>query len=280
MYKKTLKTLEYDKILGQLAEFTSFSAGEALVRQLSPTSDVDLAIEWQTQTTEARALLESRNDVTIGGARDIRHWVDNAMLGFILQPDELLEIQATIIAGRELRRKLIKSGDSVPNLASIAELMEEFPGIVSRINNVLDERGEIVDSASEKLAYIRRQLQIIHGRIQDKLRSLLLSNQNQYLQEPTISLRGGRYVVPLMANHKGRIKGIVHDQSNSGATLWIEPVNTVDLNNEYRSLKLSEEEEIQRILAELSSLVGDQGEALKRLVERIAELDLIFAKAR
>jgi DNA mismatch repair protein MutS2 len=280
MDEKTLKTLEYNKILGQLAEYTSFSAGEAVVHQLKPTSDMDLAIEWQAQTTEARALFGTSSDVSIGGARDIRRWVDNAMLGFILQPDELLEIQATIIAGRDLRRKLIKRCDSLPNLASIAELMEECPGIVSRISSVLDERGEIVDSASEKLAYIRRQLQIIHGRIQDKLRSLLVSSQNQYLQEPTISLRGGRYVVPLMANHKGRIKGIIHDQSNSGATLWIEPLNTVDQNNEYRSLQIAEEEEIQRILAELSILVADQGDALKRLVERIAELDLIFAKAR
>ncbi|GMQ78407.1 MAG: endonuclease MutS2 [Anaerolineae bacterium] len=280
MDEKTLKTLEYDKILGQLAEYTSFSAGEALVHQLTPTSDVDQAIEWQAQTTEARVLFDSRSDVSIGGARDIRRWVDNAMLGFVLQPDEFLEIQATIIAGRDLRRKLIKSADSLPNLASIAELMEECPGIVSRINAVLDERGEIVDSASETLAHIRQQLQIIRGRIQDKLRSLLVSNQNQYLQELTISLRGGRYVVPLMANHKGRIKGIVHDQSNSGATLWIEPFNTVDLNNEYRFLQIAEEEEIQRILAELSVLVADQGDALKRLVERIAEFDLIFAKAR
>ncbi len=280
MDEKTLKTLEYDKILGQLAEYTSFSAGEALVHQLTPTSNMDRAIEWQAQTTEARDLLGARTDMSIGGARDIRRWVNNAMLGFILQPDELLEIQATIIAGRDLRRKLLKSCDSLPNLASIAELIEECPGIVSRISTVLDERGEIFDSASEKLAYIRRQLQIIHGRIQDKLRSLLVSNQNQYLQEPTISLRGGRYVVPLMANHKGRIKGVVHDQSNSGATLWIEPFNTVDLNNEYRSLQIAEEEEIQRILAELSILVADEGDALKRLVERIAELDLIFAKAR
>ena len=280
MDDKTLKTLEYDKILSQLAGYTSFSAGETLVRQFRPTSDMDLAIEWQAQTTEARLLSETTSGVTVGGARDIRRWVDNAMLGFILQPEELLEVQATIIAGRDLKRKLQKTYETMPKLASIAELMEECPGIVSRISASLDERGEVLDSASERLASIRRQMQIFHDRIQDKLRTLLASSQNQYLQEPTISLRGGRFVVPLMANHKGRIKGIVHDQSNSGATLWIEPLNTVDLNNEYRAMQIAEEEEVQRILAELSSLVADQGDALKRLVERIAELDLIFARAR
>ena len=280
MDEKALKILEYDKILGQLAEYTSFSAGETLVRQLKPTSDMTQAVEWQAQTAEARLLFDTTSGVTIGGARDIRRWLDNAMLGFILQPEELLEVQATIIAGRTLRRRLLKTGNTLPNLVGIAELMEECPGIVSRISSSIDERGEILDSASEKLATIRRQLQVFHDRIHDKLRSLLASSQNQYLQEPTISMRGGRYVVPLMANHKGRIKGIVHDHSNSGATLWIEPFNTVDLNNEYRSLQITEEEEIQRILAELSILIADQGDALKRLVERIAELDLIFAKAR
>jgi DNA mismatch repair protein MutS2 len=109
---------------------------------------------------------------------------------------------------------------------------------------------------------------------------LLNSERNQYLQEPTITLRGGRYVIPLKANHKGRIRGVVHDTSNSGATLWVEPLNTVDLNNEYRGLQMAEEEEIRRVLSELSGDVADNGEPIKRIVERMAELDLIFARAR
>jgi DNA mismatch repair protein MutS2 len=130
------------------------------------------------------------------------------------------------------------------------------------------------------LAGIRRELQIAHGRIQEKLRALLNSSQNKYLQEPIITTRSGRYVVPLKADYKGRIKGIVHDTSGSGATLWIEPFNTVDLNNKYRSLQLAEEEEIQRILAELTGKVAEQGDSIIRVVDRLAELDLIFARAR
>jgi DNA mismatch repair protein MutS2 len=164
-------------------------------------------------------------------------------------------------------------------LATIAELIEECPGIVSAISQALDDRGMVLDSASPELAKIRRELNIVHGRIQDKLQALINSSQNQYLQEPTITTRGGRYVVPLQANHKGRIKGIVHDQSNSGATLWIEPLNTVELNNDYRGLQLAENEEVQRILAELSAHVALQGESIKRAVDRLAELDLIFARA-
>jgi DNA mismatch repair protein MutS2 len=279
MDKKSRATLEFDKVLARLASYTSFSAGENLALHLEPTHDEDEARQWQAETQEAYILLDKRPDVRIGGARDVRRAADNAQRGFILPSEDLLEIRATISAGRDLRRKLVKNQDDFPSLAQIGELIEECPGLVSSINGALDERGDVLDTASAKLADIRRSLRVIHDRIQDKLRSLLNSSRGQYLQEPTITTRGGRYVVPLMANHKGRIKGIVHDQSNSGATLWIEPINTVDLNNEFRGLEISEEEEVQRILAELSALVAHHGDAIKRVVERLAELDLVFARA-
>ncbi len=279
MDKKSRSTLEFDKVLERMASHTSFSAGMTLALHSEPTFDEHEARQWQAETQEAYLLLDKRSDVRIGGARDVRRAADNAQRGFILPPEDLLEISATISAARDLRRKLTKAHADYPKLALIGELIEECPGVVSASGRTLDERGEVLDSASVKLADIRRDLRIIHDRIQEKLRSLLNSSRNQYLQEPTITTRGGRYVVPLMSNHKGRIKGIVHDQSNSGATLWIEPINTVDLNNEYRSLEIAEEEEIQRILAELSALVALHGDSIKRVAERLAELDLIFARA-
>jgi DNA mismatch repair protein MutS2 len=280
MDTKSQHTLEFDKILARLAEYTSFSAGRELALHQRPTTDEGEARLWQEETQEARGLLDRRTDVTIGGARDVRQVVDRAERGYILQPEELLNVRATISAGRDLSRKLLRLSEEYPRLAQIAELVEECPGIVSAISEAVNEHGEVLDSASPELGAIRRQLQVVHGRIQDKLRALLSGSQNQYLQEPTITTRGGRYVVPLKANHKGRIKGIVHDTSNSGATLWLEPMNTVELNNEYRALQLAEEEEIQRILADLSARVADQGPSVKRVVERLAELDLIFARAR
>ena len=135
------------------------------------------------------------------------------------------------------------------------------------------------DSASPRLAKVRQEQRAVHGRIQDKLQRILNSSMAQFLQESIITQRGGRYVIPVRADAKGRLKGIVHDQSGSGATLWVEPLGTVDLNNEYRGLLMEEQEEIQRILRELSNLVADQGDAIKRVVERMAELDLIFARA-
>ena len=280
MNEKSIRILEYHKVLEQLAELTSFSAGAELARALLPVSDAETAGRWQLETEEARTLLDRRSDVTIGGARDVRTQADRAERGFVLEPVELLDVRSTIIAARQLRRKLIKAQEEYPSLAAVAELVEECPGIVSAVGSALDERGEVLDGASDKLYGIRRQLRIVHNRIHEKLRALLSGSKNQYLQEPTITTRGGRYVVPLMANHKGRIKGIVHDQSNSGATLWIEPFNTVELNNEFRGLQIAEEEEIRRILSELSGLVGAQADPLKRVVDRLAEIDLVFARAR
>jgi DNA mismatch repair protein MutS2 len=226
---KTQRTLEFDKICGYLASYTSFSAGEALAQRTSPTTDMEEAVLWQRETQEARELFDTRSDITIGGARDVRESASKSEKGFLLQPEELLNIRSTISAGRDLKRKLLKVRESSPSLAQTAELIEECPGLVSAIGSTFDEHGNIVDTASPDLSKIRRELRIVHGRIQDKLRALIGSRNNQYLQEPTITTRSGRYVVPLMANHKGKIKGIVHDQSNSGATLWIEPYNTVEL---------------------------------------------------
>jgi DNA mismatch repair protein MutS2 len=280
MDEKSQQILEFSKIKARLAGYASFSAGEALALALQPTSDLREARRWQAETSEARQLLDSHSEATIGGARDVRRPVDNALRGFILPAEELLNIRSTLIAARNLRRTLERLAEQFPHLAEIGELIEDCPGLVTAIGQTFDERGEVVDGASAKLANLRQQLRTAHGRIQEKLRNLLNSSMNQYLQEPIISMRSGRYVVPLRAESKGRIRGIVHDQSGSGATLWVEPLTTVDLNNEHRRLMIEEQAEIERILGVLSQQVAEQGEPLKRIVERMAELDLIFARAR
>ena len=280
MDTKSLRTLEFHKVRSILAGYTSFSAGEALALALVPTTDYLEASQWQTETAEARLLLDTHTSVTIGGARDVREAVDNAEHGFTLQPQILLDIRSTIAAGRNLRRALLKTEEEFPRLAEIAELIEECPGLVTSISQTLDDNGDVLDSASTTLANIRRDLRVVHGRIQDKLQRILQSSSNQYLQEPLVSMRNGRYVVPLRSDAKGRLKGIVHDQSGTGATLWLEPIGTVDLNNEYRGLQMQEQDEIQRILAALSNKVAEQGDSIKRVVERLGELDLIFARAK
>lgn len=280
MDTKSRYTLEFDKVLGILAGYTSFSAGEELARNLQPTTDEYFARQWQAETSEARLLLDTHTGITIGSTHDVRRACDNAERGFTLPSEQLQQISNTIAAARNLKRSLLKVEEEFPLLSGIAYLIEDCPGIVSAINATIDERGQVLDSASPKLAKIRSELRVVHGRIQDKLQKLLNSSQNQYLQEAIISMRNGRYVVPLRADAKGRVKGIVHDQSGTGATLWMEPMQTVELNNEFRGLQIQEQDEINRVLKELSAKVAEQSDSIKRVVERMAELDLIFARAK
>ncbi len=280
MDQKSLRTLEFHKVLALLAEYTSFSAGEAAALAVLPTTDVEDARRWQRQTAEAVVLFEGDSTITVGSSKDVRRAADNAQRGFVLSAEDFAQIKDTLTSARTLKRNLLKAPEKHPELTTIAELIEDVPGLVDAITRTIDERGEVLDSASPKLGKLRQQMRVAHGRIQEKLRALLNSSNNQYLQEPLITMRGGRYVVPLRAEHKGRIKGIIHDQSGSGATLYVEPLNTVELNNDYRSLQLEEEKEIERILAELSRQVATHGEPIIRVVERMAELDLIFARAR
>ena len=282
MDPKSLVTLELPKILERLASYAAFSASADLARRLTPTTELTEARRWQQETSEARKLLAVKTDTTIGGARDVRPLAQNAARGAVLLPGELLEVKATLIAARILRRTLTRLEAQFPRLAAIAFGLEEAPGIVEAVSHTIDERnGEVMDSASERLAAIRREVRQAHDRLMQKLQRLITDpNKASLLQEPIITQRDGRYVIPLKANFRGRIRGIVHDQSASGATLFIEPLATVELNNQWRELQLKEQEEIRRILTELSALVGEQAEVIVRVVETLAELDLAFAKAK
>ncbi len=281
MDAKSLATLELPKILDRLAVHCAFSGGSALARALSPTTDIAEARRWQEETSEARKLLAVKTDTSIGGARDVRQFAADAVIGAILLPAEILDIKNTVLAGRALKRTLSKLGDQFPRLAFTASGIDDCPGLVEAIGRTLDERGEVLSSASEKLAVIRRDLKIAHDRLLQKLQSILNSDRySTYLQESLITQRAGRYVVPLKAEFKGKLRGIVHDQSASGATLFIEPLATVELNNAWRQLQLKEEEEIRRILAELCKLIGEQAPGIRNTVDALAELDLAFAKAK
>ncbi|NOR90093.1 MAG: endonuclease MutS2, partial [Anaerolineales bacterium] len=194
---------------------------------------------------------------------------------------ELLDVKSTLIAARTMGRHFEKEEDSYPELCRIALDFQPAPGLIDRISKALDEHGDVVDGASESLGVIRRDLRHAHDRLTSKLQRLI-SNPKivPILQEPIITQRDGRFVIPLRAEFKGRLKCVVHDQSASGATLFVEPLQVVELNNKVRELELAERDEIRRILAELSSLVGEQSESIRNTVEALARMDLAFAKAR
>lgn len=280
MDSKTLNVLEYPKILERLAGFCDFSASMALARSLEPTDSFDLAVSRIAETTEARKLL-SIQDVTIGASHDIRPAADLAARSGVLDPHALLDIKSTLIACRELKKTFDKKDGEYPRLGLIVEGLPDSHGIVDAITRVLSERGEVLDSASVKLADIRRNLRIAHDRLMSRLQKYVTDSKTvPMLQDSIITQRDGRYVIPLRAEFKGKIKAIVHDQSASGATLFIEPLPIVEANNAIRELQLAERDEERRILAEVSSIVGAHAVELKYGVENLAVLDLAFAKAK
>lgn len=280
MNPKTLSVLEYPKILERLASHCDFSASVELARQLEPTTSIDLARARQTETSEARHLFTT-HEVTIGGARDIRPQVDLAARGGVLEPADLLEVKNTLIAMRTLKQTLGKTSVETPRLSEIALGLPSTLGLVDAVSRTISERGEALDSASPKLASIRSELRVSHDRLMNRLEKYLTdSKTTAMLQEVLITQRDGRYVIPLRAEFKGRIKSIIHDQSSSGATLFVEPLAVVELNNTYRELQLAERDEERRVLAELSAQVGINAAELVTGVETLADLDLVFAKAK
>lgn len=278
--EKTLKTLELDKVLARLAKHTSFSAGADLARELVPSGSLDEVRTWQKETAEARLTFENQTNITLAGVRDVRDISISAQRGIIIEPAVLLDIRTTLRRATTLKRTLGRMDHLYPLLAELMAEVQEIPEVVDAIGGAIDENAEIKDSASAKLAIIRRDLKIAFDRLQGRLNRLISTpSKSQWLQESIITMRNGRYVVPLKAENKGKIPGVVHDSSSSGATLFIEPLDTVELNNQWRELQLDEEKEIRRILQALSALVGDHAEGIVRTVEVLAYLDLVLAKA-
>ena len=281
MDSKSIATLEFPKILEQLVAHTAFSASEKLARALRPSNKPDLVRERQAMTSEARRLLSDNADIGIGGARDIRPQVQHAARGGVLMPEDLMEVKDTLVASRDLFRFFSKLAQELPTLKAIGNRLQPPEGLIEVISQVLDEKGEVRDSASEKLAALRSELKNANRRVMDKLNSFINSpGTGRMLQEAIITKRSERYVVPLKAEYKGRIPCVVQDQSASGATLFVEPMAVVELNNSRITLAKEENDEIIRILSVLSAQIGSHAEQIRALIEDIAMLDLALACAK
>ncbi len=281
MNPKYLRTLEFDKVLARLAAHTEFSASAHLARTLVPSAEPAEIARRQGETTEARALLDQHPEMSIGGARDARPLTKSARLGALLQPLDLLEIRQTLLAARTLRRALTRLEQLYPRLAARAAELAELPDVVDAIARAVNDRAEVADTASAELARLRHDLNTQRARLMDKLQRLVAAPAHaRIVQEPIITQRDGRYVIPLRAEAKGRIPGIVHDTSASGATLFVEPLAVVDMGNRVRELERAEQREIERILRELTARVAAHANAIDATVATLAEIDLAFAKAK
>lgn len=278
---KSVHTLELNKILAQVARLASFVAGAELATELQPTTNLEEARNWQRETAEAVDLMDNKVNLSLNGVRDIRMTAMNAARGVVIDASGLLDVKHTLRRSGIVKRTLNKLKGQYPLLVELTEDIDEVPSVQEAIERTIDDNAEVRDSASAKLAIIRRDLKISFERLQTKLQRILANKRNEpMLQEMIITQRGGRYVIPIKAEHKGKIPGIVHDSSSSGATLFIEPLETVELNNQWRELQLEEEKEIRRILAELTDIVGAKSEKIVLDVEILAYLDFTLAKAQ
>ena len=281
MDEKTLATLEFDKILARLAALTSFSAGRELALALRPSTDHGEVIRRQRITAEARRFREISARRGLGGVRDVRPLANKANLGGVLEPAELLNVAATLSAAHDLRDTLTRLSAPLPLLAETAERIADLAEVAADIYRCISPRAEVVDSASPMLAVLRRDLRTVHDRLYARLQELINSAEMRpVIQEPIITLRDGRYVIPVKAEMRGHVQGIVHDVSASGATVFMEPLSVVELGNTWRETELEEQREVERILRRLSSLVGRHAHAIGLSVEALAEIDLALAKAR
>ncbi len=281
MNEKTLQLLEFPKIRAALAGHTHFSASHELALKTRPTRDIALATLWLKQTTEARLLLATTSDLSLGGLTDIRGSCSLASRGGVLSQEELLEIKNSLIVARTVLRAFEKIQTNYASLALILQGLEIPVGLIDSISRCVTDRGDISDNASEQLGSIRREIKVCHERLLGKLERIINDTRHApMLQEAIITQRDGRYVIPLRSEFKGQLKSIIHDQSSSGATLFVEPLAVVELNNQYREIQLSERDEERRILAELSTQVGLHAEAISGLIEVFADLDVILARAR
>ncbi|OGN99830.1 MAG: hypothetical protein A2Y90_02230 [Chloroflexi bacterium RBG_13_52_12] len=281
MDDKSLEMLEFPRIREILAGYTSFSASREMAMSLKPLFDYDRISLLLRQTAEARLLLSLDKGFSIGSALDIRNKTKLAALEGILDPLSLLEVQQTLAALHELRRYLKSIAEDCPLLWNIAEGIAELHQIEKDIAACLDPAGEVLDTASPSLANTRAQLRNTRGQILEKLETIVRSPRgSRILQEDVITEREGRYVILVKVEHRHEVKGIVHDISNTGSTVFMEPTATVGLGNAIRELVIEERHEIEKILRLLSAEVGAHSEDITRSIELAADLDLILAKAK
>jgi DNA mismatch repair protein MutS2 len=284
MQAKALKVLEFEKVKEQLVEHASSSLGKEKVKQLFPSTDLGEVINLQTETDEAANIIRLKGNVPLSGIHDIRAHIKRSVIGGVLSPIELIQIAGTIHASRQMKRFIEDMDDEKIEIPILIELVEQIiplPQLEQSIKNAIDESGEILDTASELLRNLRHQLRSNEARVREKLESMIRSSSAQkMLSDAIVTIRNDRFVIPVKQEYRGHYGGIIHDQSASGQTLFIEPQAIVQLNNQLQDIRVKEQLEIERILSELSAKAAENEAELRVIVDVLTNLDFIFAKAR
>lgn len=280
-FDKHAKSIEFDKVLEQLAEFTSCDDASYNAMHLKPESNLDLARALLNQTVDAHMLLARFGGPSFGGLKNVNNALSRANAGSVLNTRELLDIGGVLRVIRTLSSWRASNAGVQSVLDPLFNALVPNKFLETAIFNAIISEEEISDNASPALADIRRKIRRQEAKVREQLEKFSRSqSHSKYLQENIITQRNGRYVVPVKSEHRNEVAGLVHDTSASGATVFIEPMAVVEANNEIRVLQTKEREEIERILAELSASAGDFAQSIKNSYECAVELNLIFAKAQ
>ena len=285
MNEKSLKILEFHKIINQLTEYAASQPGKAMCQNLAPSSDYEEILTWQAQTTDAVSRVRMKGTISFSGVKDIGDSLKRLEIGSSLNIIELLSISSllTVAArarsyGRHEPQEDDGASEEFDSLEPMFRALEPLTPLNNEIKRCILSEDEVADDASPGLAHVRRSMKITSDRIHTQLNSMLNSNRS-YLQDAVITMRNGRYCLPVKAEYKNQVPGMVHDQSSTGSTLFIEPMAIVRLNNEMRELEIKEQKEIEAVLANLSIQAASYTEELKLDMELLSQLDFIFAKA-
>ncbi len=278
MDARSAELLEFPLVRVRLAAYAAFEPSRRLALAVEPSADPLVVTRRLDETDEARWLLSVRPDIGIGGARDIGPIVSRAVRAGRLDPAELWAIVETLMAAGRLADALREV--ERPLLHALYRSLDPVPALRTRLEASVDPSGEVLDTASPALGGLRRSVRLAHERLRSRLEALIHSDLAGALQEPLVTLRNGRYVVPVRADSKGRVRGIVHDQSGSGQTLFVEPLVAVELSNAWREAQLAAQAEEERVLDELSAHVGANDEALSADLDALARFDLWLCRAR
>lgn len=281
MNQKALKTLEYDKIITQLTEYAASAPGKLLCKNLLPDSDIEAIRQAQSETTDAVTRIRMKGSLSLSGIRDIRDSLKRLEIGSALSIPELLSVSSLLtVAARARAYGRHEESDDFPDdsLDEIFRTLEPMTPVNNEIKRCILSEDEVSDDASPGLRRVRRSMKGINDKIHTQLNSILNSSRS-YLQDAVITMRDGRYCLPVKSEYKGQVHGMVHDQSSTGSTLFIEPMAVIQLNNELRTLEIQEQKEIEAVLAELSNQLVPCTEELAVNLELLTRLDFIFAKA-
>lgn len=277
--EKSLTTLEFDKIIDMLVECASTSGAKSRARSLTPTSDYDVVVERQTKTDDAKRLINAKGFPSFSAEESVVPSAERAYKGAILAPRELMNIASMLRSARMMLDYISADKPFETSLDAIFNRLMPNRTLEEKISRAIISEDLIADEASPALADIRRKIRNANNKIKDTLQTYIGGVRNKYLQENIVTMRNGRYVVPVKAEYKNEMKGLVHDTSSSGATLFIEPMAVVEANNELKSLAAAEEHEIERILAELSAECGEYSSVISLNYHNITDIAFYFATA-